>query len=111
MYRVRSLDVHAVTAGCLRARLTTRRRCRRLLHGPWHAAWTNPRPAQHPTEETMSTSDGTLRSRIETLLRAQVQALTGSSEFRALEDGSATTAQYDAFIENVARAHLRSPQL
>lgn len=59
----------------------------------------------------MSTSDGTLRSRIETLLTAQVQALIGSPEFRALEDGSATTAQYDAFIENVARTHLRSPQL
>ena len=59
----------------------------------------------------MSQVDGTLRSRIETLFARQVEALTASAAFRALEDGTATRDQYDAFIENVARAHLRSPQL
>jgi len=59
----------------------------------------------------MSKTYGTLRSRVETLFAGQVEALTSSPEFRALEDGSATTARYDAFIENVTRAHLRSPQL
>jgi hypothetical protein len=59
----------------------------------------------------MSKPHGTLRSRVETLFTSQVEALTSSPGFRALEDGSATTAEYDAFIENVARAHLRSPQL
>src|ERR1043166_6882654 len=59
----------------------------------------------------MSKAYGTLRSRVETLFTSQVEALTASPEFRALEDGTASTAQYDAFIENVARAHLRSPQL
>ena len=59
----------------------------------------------------MSEVKGTLRSRIEALFARQVEALTTSAAFRALEDGTATRAQYDAFIENVARAHLRSPQL
>ena len=59
----------------------------------------------------MSKTYGTLRSRVETLFTGQVEALTGSPEFMALETGRATAAQYDAFIENVARAHLRSPQL
>lgn len=49
-----------------------------------------------------------LRSRIERLFERQVESLTASAEFRALEDGG---GQYDAFLENVARAHLKSPQL
>jgi hypothetical protein len=60
---------------------------------------------------TMSKPKGTIRSRVETLFRHQVDALTASPQFRALEEGSATAAEYDAFLENVARAHLRSPQL
>jgi pyrroloquinoline quinone (PQQ) biosynthesis protein C len=55
--------------------------------------------------------DTTLRVRIEELLEAQVESLIDSAEFRALQDGRAAPEQYDAFIENVARAHLRSPQL
>jgi pyrroloquinoline quinone (PQQ) biosynthesis protein C len=41
----------------------------------------------------------------------QVERFVACEEFRALEEGRATSAQYDAFVENVARAHLRSPQL
>jgi hypothetical protein len=64
-----------------------------------------------PQEDRMNKPYGTLRSRVETLFRQQVEALTASPEFRALENGSARPAQYDAFVENVTRAHLRSPQL
>jgi hypothetical protein len=53
----------------------------------------------------------TLRVEVETLFEREVDRLTGSAEFRELESGSASPAAYDAFIENVARAHLRSPQL
>jgi hypothetical protein len=59
----------------------------------------------------MKTAYGTLGSRVETQFRRQVESLVASPDFRALEDGTAPTAAYDAFIENVARAHLRSPQL
>ncbi|HEX6210488.1 MAG TPA: hypothetical protein VF136_06910, partial [Methylomirabilota bacterium] len=48
---------------------------------------------------------------VETAFTRQVEQLTGSAEFQALEDGRATPEQYGAFIENVVRAHLRSPQL
>jgi pyrroloquinoline quinone (PQQ) biosynthesis protein C len=59
----------------------------------------------------METIDRALQSRVEALVTRQVEALTACLQFRALEDGRATRAEYDAFIENVARAHLRSPQL
>ena len=59
----------------------------------------------------MDNGHGTLRSTIETLFARQVESLTGSTEFQALENGTAAPGQYDAFIENVTRAHLRSPQL
>lgn len=55
--------------------------------------------------------DTRLRSTVETLFARQVERLTASAEFRALEEGTATSEEYDAFIERVARAHLRSPQL
>lgn len=45
---------------------------------------------------------------IEHLFEGQVEAFTASREFATLETGR---ADYDAFIENVARAHLKSPQL
>jgi hypothetical protein len=54
---------------------------------------------------------GTLRSTIQRLFERQVERLTASAEFRALETGHAAPEAYDTFIENVARAHLRSPQL
>jgi hypothetical protein len=55
--------------------------------------------------------NGTLRYGIERMFARQVDDLVGSAEFRALESGRAAPEQYDALIENVARAHLRSPQL
>ena len=59
----------------------------------------------------MDNSHGTLRSTIEGLFARQVESFTSSAEFQALESGSAGPDQYDAFIESVTRAHLRSPQL
>jgi hypothetical protein len=55
--------------------------------------------------------DGMLRYGIERMFARQVDDLVGSAEFRALESGRAAPEQYDALIENVVRAHLRSPQL
>lgn len=51
------------------------------------------------------------RTYVATLFSAQVAALTASAEFQDLETGLAPRGHYDAFLENVARAHLRSPQL
>jgi pyrroloquinoline quinone (PQQ) biosynthesis protein C len=51
------------------------------------------------------------RDEVETALAREVGRLAASAGFQALEDGRATPEQYDAFVENVARAHLRSPQL
>ena len=59
----------------------------------------------------MGNEHGTLRSTIESLFARQVESLTQSAEFQALETGGAGPDQYDTFIENVTRAHLRSPQL
>src|SRR5436309_12482969 len=59
----------------------------------------------------MDIGHGTLRSTIEALFAHQVESLTASADFQALENGSAPLDQYDEFIENVVRAHLRSPQL
>jgi pyrroloquinoline quinone (PQQ) biosynthesis protein C len=52
-----------------------------------------------------------IRAAVEQLFTTQVAEFTDTHEFRALEDGSAGRAGYDAFIANVARAHLASPQL
>lgn len=59
----------------------------------------------------MDNGYGTLRSTIEALFAHQIESLTASDAFQALENGSAAPDQYDAFIGNVVRAHLRSPQL
>ena len=59
----------------------------------------------------MGNADSRLREWIESSFTEQVEALTASPEFRAVEEGRATPGEYDAFIENIARAHLRSPQL
>jgi hypothetical protein len=59
----------------------------------------------------MHETDESLRWRIRAHFVRQVEALTECEEFRGLEDGRAARAEYDAFIENVARAHLASPQL
>ena len=43
---------------------------------------------------------------------AQLTAeLWACSDFKALEDGSASWDQYDAFVANLIRSHLRSPQI
>jgi hypothetical protein len=62
-------------------------------------------------EGAMDNGEQTLRSAVEDLFARQVASLTASAEFQALERGTAARDHYDAFIENVARAHLRSPQL
>src|SRR5207249_7420816 len=59
----------------------------------------------------MDIGHGTLRSTIEALFAHQVESVTASADFQALENGSAPPDHYDEFIENVVRAHLRSPQL
>ena len=59
----------------------------------------------------MDSHTGGFRTAVERAFEGQVDDLTASPEFRALENGRATPEEYDAFIENVARAHLRSPQL
>ena len=51
------------------------------------------------------------RQEIEAAFARQVESLTALADFQALEDGRAAPQEYDAFLENVARAHLRSPQL
>ena len=52
-----------------------------------------------------------VRTRVAALFASQVAELAGSAEFQDLETGRASREQYDAFITDVARAHLRSPQL
>lgn len=59
----------------------------------------------------MGTRTRQLRDAVEAAFTRQVDSLTSSAEFRALQDGRARPEDYDAFIENLARAHLRSPQL
>ena len=49
--------------------------------------------------------------RVAALLSAQVAAMAAAADFQDLEAGRATRERYDAFLDNVARAHLRSPQL
>src|SRR5262245_7243674 len=71
------------------------------------------RPVISPSHDRRrrETMGRTFRAEIERLFDQQVASFTGSAEFQALERGSVTGEQYDAFIESVARAHLRSPQL
>ncbi len=59
----------------------------------------------------MDSHAGGFRTAVEKAFEEHVDDLTASPEFRTLENGRATPEEYDAFIENVARAHLRSPQL
>ena len=51
------------------------------------------------------------RKRLETLYQNAIAEFTGCAEFTALERGTARKSDYDRFIVNVARTHLRSPQL
>jgi hypothetical protein len=52
----------------------------------------------------------TLRERIEGLFETQVAELSASGEFRALESGTATPAEYDRFLADVVRTHLRATE-
>jgi hypothetical protein len=52
----------------------------------------------------------TLRERIESLFKAQVAELTASGPFRALETGTAAPADYDRFLADVVRTHLKATE-
>lgn len=52
-----------------------------------------------------------LRARVEALYAAQAAELTEHPDFRALEAGTASAAEYDRFLSNVVRAHLGSPKI
>lgn len=58
-----------------------------------------------------SPPESALRSRIEALYAKHVSDFASCREFKSLEAGEASNGEYDRFIENVVRAHLRSPQL
>jgi hypothetical protein len=51
------------------------------------------------------------RNQVERLYQDAINEFVRSQDFMALETGSASKADYDAFIANVTRTHLRSPQL
>jgi len=51
-----------------------------------------------------------LRSDVETLFSKHVFEFIGGANFHALESGQASREDYTRFIENVTRAHLKSPQ-
>ena len=52
----------------------------------------------------------TLRERVEALFETQVAELSASREFKALEEGIATPADYDCFLTDVVRTHLRATE-
>jgi hypothetical protein len=51
-----------------------------------------------------------LRKRIEDLFETQVAELTSSGAFRALESGAARSADYDRFLADVVRTHLKATE-
>ena len=51
------------------------------------------------------------RNEIEKLYRRAVNEFTACPDFTAIEAGTASKSDYDRFIMNVVRTHLRSPQL
>ena len=52
----------------------------------------------------------TMRESIESLFAAQVADLVASEEFRALERGTAALADYDRFLADVVRTHLKATE-
>jgi hypothetical protein len=52
----------------------------------------------------------TMRDSIESLFAAQVAELVASEEFRALERGTAALADYDRFLADVVRTHLKATE-
>jgi hypothetical protein len=59
----------------------------------------------------MDQDHGTFRSSVADLLRGQVESFIATSEYGDLASGRASPEEYASFIENLARTHLRSPQL
>jgi Iron-containing redox enzyme len=53
----------------------------------------------------------TFRSEVEALFNRHVAEMTAFEDFRALESGEASREDYDRFISNVVRTHLKSPQI
>ena len=51
-----------------------------------------------------------IRSFVKGIYDQQIDELTSSQEFKAIEHGEATRQEYDAFIGNVIATHLNSPQ-
>lgn len=51
------------------------------------------------------------RTKVEKLYQRGIDEFTNSAQFKALESGNARKCDYDRFIVNVVRTHLRSPQL
>src|SRR6185295_20175313 len=51
-----------------------------------------------------------LRARLEALFETQVVELTESGAFRALETGAAAPADYDRFLADVVRTHLKATE-
>jgi hypothetical protein len=56
-------------------------------------------------------NETTFRSSVEALFQRQVESFAATSEFEDIANGRAAPDEYAAFLENLARAHLRSPQL
>jgi hypothetical protein len=52
----------------------------------------------------------TLRERIESLFESQVAEFAAAREFRALESGAAAPADYDRFLADVVRTHLKATE-
>jgi hypothetical protein len=55
--------------------------------------------------------DMALRSDVESLLSHHVEELTSFEDFHAVESGRASREDYDRFIANVVKTHLKSPQI
>ena len=51
------------------------------------------------------------RAKVENLYKRAIKEFIDCAEFRALESGNVRKCDYDRFIVNVVRTHLRSPQL
>ena len=52
-----------------------------------------------------------IRALIESEYAGQTEALAASENFQALKAGRAAKEEYDAFIANLCRTHLKSPQI
>ena len=52
-----------------------------------------------------------LRNEVESLLARHVSELTEFEDWKALESGGAAREDYERFLANVIRTHLRSPQV